>query len=154
ASRIDNADVPFTARPVRLDTLVSGLEARYPDVVAEVHEPVVVEGDEALLTHAVANLVDNARRHGGTTDAVRVSVVRAGGEAVLAVRDRGPGFPSGLDVLAPYAGAGEGAGLGLSLVDWAVRRHAGRLELGAGEGGIGAEVRIVLPSVDASNRGE
>ncbi|MGL4176709.1 MAG: sensor histidine kinase [Dermatophilaceae bacterium] len=153
ASRIDNADVPFAAHPVRLDTLASGLEARYPDVVAEVHEPVVVEGDEALLTHAVANLVDNARRHGGTADAVRVTVARTGGEVVFTVSDRGPGFPAGLDALAPYAGTGEGTGLGLSLVDWVVRRHHGRLELGTGAGGTGAEVRIHLPAANDIREG-
>jgi two-component system, OmpR family, sensor kinase len=118
-----------------------------------VHEPVVVEGDEALLRHAVANLVDNARRHGGTADAMHVTVVRADGGAALTVLDRGSGFPSGLDALSPYAGTGEGTGLGLSLVDWVVRRHGGRLELGTGPDGTGAEVRIHLPATNAGTGG-
>ncbi len=146
AARIDNAEVPVVRRPVRLDSLASDLELRFPDVVADVHERVVVTGDAALLGHALANLVDNARRHGGADDIVRVEVRRTGNRAVVRVLDRGPGFPEGLDVRRPYVGTGVGSGLGLSLVDWVADRHGGRLELGSGEDGVGAAVGLVLPA--------
>ncbi|MGG5260334.1 sensor histidine kinase [Phycicoccus avicenniae] len=149
AARIDNAEVPLVRRPVRLDRLASDLELRHPGVVAVVDEAVVVDGDEALLRHALGNLAENAVLHGGPQEMVRIEVRRNDVQALVRVVDRGPGLPDDLDVRLPYAGSGPGTGLGLSLVEWVADRHGGRLELGPGDDGCGAAATLVLPLLGA-----
>ncbi|GAA3143893.1 sensor histidine kinase [Nonomuraea roseoviolacea] len=62
-----------------------------PKVVVDIEPDVVVRGSRGHLARLVTNLLDNARRHAGTTVTVRV---RPGdGVAVLEVLDDGPGIP-------------------------------------------------------------
>ncbi|MBM6402283.1 sensor histidine kinase [Phycicoccus sonneratiae] len=145
AARIDNADVPTTRSPVRLDRIASDLELRHPGVVAVVDEAVVVDGDEALLRHALGNLVENALLHGAADADVRIELRRTGTRAVVRVVDRGPGLPGDVDVRRPYAGTGTGTGLGLSLVEWVAARHGGRLDLAPGDDGTGTVATLDLP---------
>ncbi|MDQ1286996.1 MAG: hypothetical protein QG622_561 [Actinomycetota bacterium] len=153
ATRAEHGDIPVRRRSVDLAAVAGELEHTYPSVVVDVVEPVVVEGDPALLRHAINNLVDNSIRHGRVGDVLpscEVVVRRHDGRAIVTVLDDGPGFPPDVDVLARYAvGASGGTGLGLPLVAWIVEQHGGRLDLGGranGAGGpSGATVRIELP---------
>jgi signal transduction histidine kinase len=54
---------------------------------------VAITGDRDLLFDAVANLVDNAIKHGRAGGQVTVTCRSAGGEAVIAIADDGPGIP-------------------------------------------------------------
>jgi two-component system sensor histidine kinase ChvG len=56
-------------------------------------EPAVVRAAPARLAEAFENLVDNAAGLAPAGSEVRVEVRREGAEAVVAVRDRGPGIP-------------------------------------------------------------
>jgi two-component system NtrC family sensor kinase len=117
-------------------------------------EPVIVLGDRYELQQVLLNLVTNAVQAvaGLEPDQLRgitLSTARANGEAVLRVRDTGPGVPKHL---APYLftpffttkGPGEGTGLGLSLSYGLVKAHGGSLTYEpAAEGG--AEFRVTLP---------
>lgn len=113
-------------------------------------EPVVVEGREAALGRALANLVSNALKYGKEA---RVSVATREGRAILKVEDRGPGIPAREReaVLEPFyrrdaarnLDAG-GFGLGLAIVADIVRRHEGTIVLGDRPGG-GLAVQIELP---------
>ena len=87
-------------------------------------EPVTVQGDRAALERAVANLVENARRHGRGTVTVRV---RADGEfAYLSVEDEGEGVHL-LDRERVFERFhGDGSGLGLAIVRATAERHGGR----------------------------
>ena len=58
-------------------------------------EPVLVSADRDLLFDAMANLVDNAIKHGRAAGEVTVAVGRNSGGAVIAVADDGPGIPVG-----------------------------------------------------------
>jgi signal transduction histidine kinase len=107
-------------------------------------------GDASALLLAVGNLVQNAIRYSPRNAIVDIQSGRVMGQAVLGVRDRGPGIEE-LEVsrlLQPFqrgddAQAG-GAGLGLALTQAIVTAHAGSLELrNTSEGGLLA--RIVLP---------
>jgi two-component system osmolarity sensor histidine kinase EnvZ len=97
----------------------------------------------------VANLVDNALRHGNGQ--AEVSTVLQGGTVVLEVLDRGPGIPPGEAerMLQPFtrlnaARSDAGTGLGLAIVDRIARLHGGRVQLLARDGG-GLRVRVELP---------
>lgn len=52
-----------------------------------------LSADPTLLARALANLIDNARKHGGGVD--RLSVTARGDRVTFEVTDRGPGFAAG-----------------------------------------------------------
>ena len=115
-------------------------------------EPVSVRGDPRLVRRMIRNLLENARRHGGTPIDVTVGK-RAGGGAVLRVCDRGPGVPEAERerIFEPFyrlAGAREregGVGLGLALVRQIARKHGGDASCSPRDGG-GTCFEVVLPA--------
>jgi signal transduction histidine kinase len=90
-----------------------------------------VEGVSKLLRRAVRNLLENARRY--SQGEVLVELRREGKDAVLRVRDHGPGVPASERerIFEPFyrlPGASErhgGVGLGLALVRSIALRHHG-----------------------------
>lgn len=114
----------------------------------------VVPGNEGALARALANLVDNALKYGGSAD---LGLRRDGGMALLSVADRGPGIPAearaGLGE--PFhrldssrnRDAREGAGLGLAIATQVVTSLGGRITYGDRPGG-GALVTLSLPLAD------
>ena len=98
------------------------------------------EGDATLVARALANLLDNARRHGGGVTAMRVGA-RAGFVS-FDVEDRGPGFPS--DDKSTRRAEGS-LGLGLVLVRRIADAHHGSLTLANRPEG-GARATIAFPS--------
>jgi len=128
-SREEAAEPP--AEEVQLDELAQAAADADPAVEAVAPEPVLVRGDRAALERALANLLQNAHRHG--PEGGRITVVAEQGDRVarLSVRDEGRG-------LQPYeaeraferfwrAGkGGPGSGLGLAIVRATAERHGGR----------------------------
>ena len=113
-----------------------------------------VLGDRYELQQVLLNLVTNAVQavsglEPGKPRRIALSTVRSSGEAVLRVRDTGPGVPPHL---VPYLftpffttkAPGEGTGLGLSLSYGLVKAHGGVLEYEAPPEG-GAEFKVTLP---------
>ena len=101
------------------------------------------------IQRLVANLVDNALRHGGAV--VEVATRPESGRAVIEVLDRGPGIPRGESerLLQPFtrldrARSSSGTGLGLAIVDRIARLHGGTVQLLPREGG-GLCARVELP---------
>jgi signal transduction histidine kinase len=105
--------------------------------------PVRVQGDPILLARVLENLIGNAIKFSDAGE-IQVSVGREGNQAVMTVRDEGPGFPPELQVLEPFQRIGhhEGSGLGLAVVRAIVEAHGGSLRLETYQGGM---VRIELP---------
>lgn len=97
---------------------------------------VLVTGDRDLLFDAIANLVDNAIKHGRAGGRVVVTCEDTGDSAFVSVADDGPGIP--VDQRehvfkrfyrleqSRYA---PGNGLGLSLVAAVARLHGARIEM-------------------------
>lgn len=102
------------------------------------------------ISRMVANLVQNAVKHGGGE--VQVSVRRADGEVRLAVSDRGPGIAAAEveRLKEPFtrrdgARSGQsGAGLGLAIVSRIAKAHGARFDLLARDGG-GLVAQVVFP---------
>ena len=121
-------------------------------------DPVVVLGDRYELQQVLLNLVTNAVQavaglEPGHSRRITLATSRLEAEAVLQVRDSGPGVPKHL---APYLFTpffttkppGEGTGLGLSLSYGLVKAHGGDLTYEPSPEG-GAEFRVTLPLYEA-----
>jgi len=110
-----------------------------------------VRGVSRLLRRAIRNLLENARRYGGS-DGIGVTISTRGDRTLLSVNDHGPGVPAPLRerIFEPFyrlPGASEregGVGLGLALVKSIVERHDGTVRCEARDGG-GASFVIELP---------
>ena len=154
ATRLDLSALPLHKTSVPVAAVLEKTRQRMPDVpVTLMADPsLVVEADEALFSRAMDNLLDNARKYAGGA-AVEVSARREGAEAVIAVRDHGPGFPPGdLDhVFDPFfrgetaRGRASGFGLGLALARRVAEAHGGSARAQNADGG-GARIEIRLPA--------
>jgi signal transduction histidine kinase len=109
--------------------------------------PLRVEADATLLGRALANLLDNANKHGGGVEALRVK--RVDGHVHFEVEDHGDGFGAGEEarIFEPFYRRGENGslGLGLALVKRIAEAHGGRAYAENREGG-GARVGVELPA--------
>ena len=108
-----------------------------------------IAGDPERLRQVFSNLLDNAAKHGGSGKRIDVSLQTAGEEAVIRIRDYGPGVPPAELPLIKnkfYKGSSKarGSGIGLAVCEEIVTRHEGKLEVGNAEGG-GFVVTIRLP---------
>lgn len=135
-----NLDDLLVAEFVRQAVAVSSMPTT-PVEVSPRAEMVVIRGDRRRLARVIANLIDNARLHGGAEPVVSVVEPDGEGEPLghiwIAVEDHGPGVPVGERslVFERFARGGvagrrsntDGAGLGLSLADEHVRMHGGRI---------------------------
>lgn len=113
-----------------------------------------VRGDQAQLSRAVKNVLDNAARHAEAL--VTIGLCEVDGDAVLTVADDGPGIPhSATERIFERFGrldqsrtkATGGTGLGLAIARDIVLRHEGSLVLAnPGESGATFEMRIPTTS--------
>jgi two-component system phosphate regulon sensor histidine kinase PhoR len=99
---------------------------------------VIVVGDSGWLERVILNLLDNAIKFTPEGGRVEVSVRSLPGEAVLEVRDSGIGISTQAlpHIFEPFyredpsrSKEFDGAGLGLSLVEWIVKEHRGRISV-------------------------
>ncbi len=154
-------------RPVSVAQLIDREAAVFRDpsqvrIQTRVAPELEVLADETELGRVFLNLFENARRYGRGTYTgvaeVSVSSVKTGPWAIVSVRDHGPGVaPEKLPQLTTpfFRGdaartAATGAGLGLAIVDKAMHRMGGSLELAnAPDGGLIAHLRLkrVPPAV-------
>ncbi len=124
-------------------------------ISSRVTNDLVVMADETELGRVFLNLFENARRYGRGVDSDRTDISithqKMGPWAVVSVRDHGQGVPpEKLSQLTTPFFRGDvartsatGAGLGLAIVDKAMQRMGGALELSnAPDGGLIAHLRL------------
>jgi signal transduction histidine kinase len=125
------------------------------------NQRVFVAGDRDLLFDAVANLVDNAIKHGRERGQVTVEVKESDGAAVISVSDDGPGIPVAEcdNVFKRFyrleqSRCAPGNGLGLSLVAAVARLHRARIEMVDNRPGLKIQLRFPSPArSELENRG-
>jgi signal transduction histidine kinase len=161
-AKVGDPNLPLLTRPVPLADVVDdvvNLTSIADQRRVRVHvdgdpEDVVAMGDPAELDILVTNLVTNAIKYSGTDSTVTVTVAREDTSVVLTCEDHGIGIsPADRGQLfqeffrsdASEVKAQPGTGLGLTIVDRIVTRHAGRIEVESvlGEG---STFRVFLPA--------
>jgi signal transduction histidine kinase len=100
-------------------------------------EPVAIEADEQLLRQVLFNLLLNAIQAADLNGRIQISARRLSAtEAVLEVRDNGPGVPPDRrqEIFKPYFTTNQkGTGLGLAVVQQIVLAHGWEIECLANE---------------------
>ena len=150
-SRLDAGREDVRTEPVDLGSLAAGLlRSRGWDASVSLDaELVVVETDPRRAERILSNLIGNAVTHGGRDVAVQVG--RNGTDALVDVRDGGPGIPP--EHLAHVferfykadpARAGGGSGLGLAIALENARLLGGDIDASS-EIGVGSCFRLRLP---------
>ncbi len=113
-----------------------------------------MQGERALLSSAIENVVRNALRHTPENTAVEIALETSASGAQIRVRDHGAGVPDETleRIFEPFFRVEEardrqsgGAGLGLAIVQRAINAHGGKVcAHNAANGGL--EVELELPA--------
>ena len=166
--RIESGQDSIRSRPVALDEVIEEAVEMTAPLLAQRGQSIEVDlpypfpsipGDAPRLTQVFVNLLANANKFAPAGSTVRVGGAQEDGRIALWVEDEGPGIPEAsetasgrslFDRFVRLAGEGDepesgGMGLGLWIVRSIVERHGGTVEAGAGRGGRGTRLRVVLP---------
>ena len=155
-ARIESGAGREAFKQVALQDLLTEVVETYGPVVEEEDQSLQIDlndagsihGDHDMLVQLLANLIQNALRHGASNQTISVQLQGTR----LTVTDQGPGIP--LDerenVLQPLhqgntARQGSGFGLGLSLVRAIAELHDADLTLSDGPNGHGLRVTVTFP---------
>jgi signal transduction histidine kinase len=149
------------ASTASLDQLTATLVAEHRDAISDQrltveqdHHNTLVHGNQALLTHLIDNLIDNAIRHNQPGGWIRVATDTDTDTARLVVENSGPILDQSRvgELLQPFrrlvpdrTGTDDtGVGLGLTIVAAIVTTHHGSMDLHAQPDG-GLRVTVTLP---------
>jgi signal transduction histidine kinase len=144
---------PPLREPVDLRLLVAEVSELAAPLAAARQVSLMAEGagsaraDREQLRRAVVNLVRNAVEAAPAASEVEVMASAGDAEAVIEVRDRGPGLSDNArgSLFRPFFTTKEkGTGLGLALAKKVVDAHGGALDLSDREGG-GTVARLTVP---------
>jgi two-component system sensor histidine kinase TctE len=156
AVQFSRVDLTMLARRVGEEWIARALEHELDFGLVVPEEPVVVRGDERLLTELLSNLIDNAFRYGRNRGRVTLIVEADAASIRLAVEDDGAGIPAAEQhkiferfYRLPGAG-GDGCGLGLSIVREISSLHGAHVEVTSGESGQGARFSVVFAKLTDS----
>jgi two-component system CheB/CheR fusion protein len=108
---------------------------------------IVIQADAGRLQQVFVNLLANAIEHAATSPTIDVAARRSGSDAIVEVRDHGPGIAASAmpQLFKPYTRLGHkpsaGLGLGLYLAREIVTAHGGTIEA---ESGLGEGTTIIV----------
>lgn len=161
-SRLEAGNAIDDRSPVNLTEIAADVCELYEPAAEEAGGTLICDiGDDVLMVRAnrelvgqaIANLVENALRHGAPEEgpiAITIMLRKEGNKAVLTVADNGPGIPvaersrvTERFVRLEESRTRPGSGLGLSLVKAVAQFHHGHLVLD--DNGPGLAARLHLP---------
>jgi len=159
ASAIENGALTLARAPIDAGAILRQAAAEHEllakesggKIVAHIpDEPVLVQADRDRVLQVLGNLIGNSLKHAKGAP-IEISVERKEAEAVVAVRDHGPGIPSTelAHVFDRYwTGRTKkgGAGLGLAIAKGIVSAHGGAIAVDSKQGH-GAKFFFTLPLV-------
>jgi two-component system sensor histidine kinase TctE len=142
-------DLTTLTRQVGEEWVRRALERDIDFGLAVPDHPVLVKGDERLLSEVLSNLIDNALRYGNSGGHVTL-MVEAGVQTRLSVQDDGPGIPEEerARIFERFYrlqdSSSDGCGLGLSIVEEIARLHNATVEVSSGANGRGSRFTVVF----------
>jgi CheY-like chemotaxis protein len=164
-SRITKGKLRLTKERIELRVIANrAAESARPLLDARKHEfsmslptePLWVEADPARLEQIVVNLLNNAAKYTDPGGLIRLSVSRAGDQAVVKVWDNGLGIspemlPRIFDLFTQadrsLSRSHGGLGVGLALVRTLVEMHGGRVQASSAGLNQGSEFTVILPAL-------
>ncbi|HEY8537518.1 MAG TPA: PAS domain S-box protein [Steroidobacteraceae bacterium] len=162
-SRISRGKIELERERVDLTSVVqNALEVSRPLIEQAGHRLTLELASDALFVHAdttrlaqvFANLLNNAAKYTNNGGHIRMTMSRAGNEAVVSVRDDGIGIPAEMltrvfdmftQVDRSLEKAQGGLGIGLSIAKQLVEMHGGSIEAHSDGPGKGSEFTVRLP---------
>jgi heavy metal sensor kinase len=166
-TRADSGKVQLAAETIDIGALAGHVtdqlrvlaDEKQQELTLRAPSRVHATGDAALIRHALMNLIHNAIKYTPDRGAIRVDVNATDSQAMIEVRDRGPGIPAAhrdrifdrfYRVDTGRSRDEGGVGLGLAIARWAVEANGGRIEL-ASDVTDGSLFRVILPTPDDSS---
>jgi two-component system heavy metal sensor histidine kinase CusS len=145
-ARAESGDVAIVSEPVNLSSMTESLAEQLEPVAAskdvsiacKCDPAVILRGDAGWVERIILNLADNAIKFTPPGGHVQLKVSRVGPDAILDVADDGIGIaPDAVPHIferfyradPSRSNRADGAGLGLSLVKWAVDQHRGSIQV-------------------------
>jgi len=162
-AQAESGKLALVMKPVEMDLLLTEVFQEMSILAGtrvHVHlneiDQVYVNGDRDRLKQVFINLVANAVQYTPQGGDIFLSLEKIGEQARIICRDTGPGIPAE-DLPHIFErfyraeksrtrGRSSGFGLGLSIANWIVERHGGRIEVDSKEGK-GTTFAIWLPLV-------
>jgi heavy metal sensor kinase len=162
-ARAESGQIRLQFAPVDVSQLAASLaeqleplaEARSIDMKCEASGEVVVDADSGWLQRLLLNLLDNALKFTNPNGRIVIRVSREGDAARIDVQDTGIGlspddagrvFERFFRADPARSSSVEGAGLGLSLVQWIAEQHGGQVTVDS-RPGAGSTFSVILPLV-------
>lgn len=120
-------------------------------VSSEIDEGIILHANESLVERVIGNLLSNIYRHTPEDATVRILAKREIGRTLIEFDDAGPGIPhlrenrlfTRFDKSRSHESGG--SGLGLSIINAAVSKLGGTMELSTSDLG-GLKTRIIIPN--------
>jgi signal transduction histidine kinase len=149
-AQAESGSISLNMKPVELDTLLLEVFQEMKVLAGEkvkLHlteiDQIQVNGDRDRLKQVLLNLVGNAIQYTPQSGDIFMSLGKVAEQARLIIRDTGPGIPA-TDLPHIFErfyraeksrtrGKTTGFGLGLSISNWIVEKHGGRIEVDSQE---------------------
>lgn len=167
-SRIETGRRKFHFGPVQLNDVLNTILENYHyhleqhrfEVVTDLNDELkTIEGDREAITESVVNLLDNAIKYSADQKWIRVRSGQKDNQVFVEITDKGIGIPHREQRLifdkfyrvtkGALAHHAKGSGLGLSIVQFIMEAHHGKIEVDSKEHQ-GSTFRLVFPVKSSS----